>query len=70
MTPSKMKAKELVDKFMDYVVPTFQEFAKECALICVDEIIATNMLIDEDVYVETKSYLGFWQEVKKEINLL
>lgn len=41
--------------------------AKRCALLLVDEIIATDMLIDEDTYVETVSYLEFWKQVKKEI---
>jgi hypothetical protein len=32
------------------------------------KIIETEILIDEDVYVETPSYLQYWKEVKQEIN--
>jgi hypothetical protein len=45
-------------------------FAKECALIAVNKIINTNMLIDEDTYVMTPSYLQYWLQVKKEIEKL
>jgi hypothetical protein len=44
--------------------------AKNCAVYLVDKIIETEILIDEDVYLETPSYLQYWQEVKKEINQL
>jgi hypothetical protein len=45
-------------------------FAKECALIAVDEMINTDMLIDEDTYVMTPSYLQYWEQVKQEIEKL
>jgi hypothetical protein len=68
------KAEELIDKYltasfgtMEEYIPVPLEFAKQCALICVDEIIKTDMLIDEDTFVETSSYLQYWQEVKQEI---
>jgi len=81
MTP-KEKAKDLVDKYlnasfnckgcdMPYCdIPCTSlnlTEAKECALITVDEIIKTDMLIDEECYVMTPSYLQYWQEVKKKI---
>tara|TARA_R110000868_G_scaffold390040_1_gene659510 strand:- start:493 stop:753 length:261 start_codon:yes stop_codon:yes gene_type:complete len=44
--------------------------AKNCAIYLVDKIIETEILIDEDIYVETPSYLHYWQEVKQEINKL
>ena len=83
MTP-KEKAKELVDRFNNIEIyisiePTDIECqikhtqcdaAKQCALIVVDEIIKTDMLIDEDTFVETPSYLQYWKEVKKEIDNL
>jgi hypothetical protein len=83
LTP-KQKAKELVEKFKDYVhgyigssMLTNHEYpeqilsqAKKVALITVDEIINTDCLIDEDAYVETPSYLQYWQFVKKEIEAL
>jgi len=45
-------------------------FAKQCALIAVNKIINTNMLIDEDTYVMTPSYLQYWLQVKREIEKL
>jgi hypothetical protein len=44
--------------------------AKNCAIYLVDKIIETELLIDEDVYVETPSYLQYWKEVKQEIEKL
>lgn len=43
---------------------------KKLALVAVDEIINTDMLIDEYTYVMTPSYLQYWQEVKEEIEAL
>lgn len=68
MTP-KEKAKELVVKF------TFQRdnheiyIAKQCALICIDEIIKENERINEGGVFPTP-LTEWWQEVKKEIELL
>jgi hypothetical protein len=81
---SKEKAKELVDKFyqttpneslINQPIGLKEEYkaweqSKQCALIAVDEIIETEILIDEDIYVETPSYLQYWKEVKTEIKLL
>jgi hypothetical protein len=75
MTP-KEKALQLIDKFENYSfididkrISSFNS-AKQCALIAVDEIIKTDMLIDEDTYVMTPSYLQYWQQVKQEIEKL
>jgi len=64
MTP-KEKAKELVENF--YCNIDFNECyqgsktsAKQCALICVDEILNFYDRVD----------LEYWQEVKQEINKL
>jgi hypothetical protein len=69
MTP-KEKAKELIDKFTIDLRP-FSEYGhwdeyqgKQCALICVDEIL--NDIILSKYY----SRYSFWQEVKKEIEQL
>lgn len=62
MTP-KEKAAELVYKFddaMEFATP--QRFAKQCALIAVDEILNAN-LFD----LEEKEY---WQQVRTEIQNL
>ena len=77
MTP-KEKAKDLLDKFFQYI-PAQEEleyeyaYAKQCALIAVDEIIKSN-----PIFVTSKlegkdgmheAYL-YWQEVKQEIEKL
>ncbi len=68
MTP-KEKAQELVDKFKkineDYI-DNYQSIP--CALISVDEIIASNPIaFDEQDNCIAKQW---WQEVKKEIEKL
>lgn len=77
MTPAQIKAKELVDKFMDYTDCADEfGFAVKCALIAVDEII--NHLngyepkedTHEDAISLIISSLIFYQEVKQEINNL
>lgn len=73
MTP-KEKAEELYSKFEDNIqgIEGYEwwESAKQCAIIAVDEIINTDCLIDEDVYVMTPSYIQYWQQVKQEIEKL
>jgi hypothetical protein len=69
----KEKAEELVKKM--YAVHSNSAsditlmFAKDCALVAVDEIINTDMLMNEDTYVMTPSYLQYWEQVKQEIKL-
>jgi hypothetical protein len=58
MTP-KEKAEELVEKFRISKAIT-ESYAKQCALIAVDEILKTNPY-------KARNY---WQEVKTEIELL
>lgn len=71
---TQKKALEIINKFYHQVeaITLLEkkqawESAKQCALIVVDEVIGTDMLIDETDYVETKSYLFFWVDVRKEI---
>ena len=69
MTP-KEKAKELVYKFDDTMeFSTPQRFAKQCALISVDEIAKCtkyeNQKFDNDRFSE-----DYWKEVKQEIEKL
>jgi hypothetical protein len=73
---AKDKAKELVEKFKPYMYPyvgssylTGDEFpeqilryAKQCALIAVDEILQTNLL-DHQTH-------DYWHKVKPEIEKL
>ena len=70
---AKEKAKELVNRFskLDKGLNekewkgkdvSFEEFHKQCALICVNEILKTFIHIDPG--------LKYWKEVKKEIKKL
>jgi len=82
MTP-KEKAKQLVDNYLnelneiDSLLLLSQKTftAKHCALICVDEIINTDALLNEadaqciEGYKDTIR-IEYWKEVKKEIELL
>jgi hypothetical protein len=66
MTP-KEKAEELVHRYdtMQSVIEGFSlEDAKQCALICVDEILI--VIENERVYES----IDYWEEVKKEIEQL
>jgi hypothetical protein len=62
MTPQQ-KAKELVDKFTVVGLQQRNE-GIQCALICVDEILA---VIDYETHLKTWLY---YKEVKQEINKL
>ena len=67
---AKEKAKELVDRYLNigFCILTDYE-AKQCALICVGEIINTGVnqnYIEQDGYM--LSLVEFYTEVKKEIN--
>ena len=59
----KQKAKELVDKFIHHA-ESFHDnhHAKQCALICVDEIIKQ--------LIEGSSLWLYWLKVKEEIEKL
>lgn len=75
----KEKAKELVDRFK--AVESLREVtkkhkmylniieAKQCALICVEEVLKTYEEYDEN-YEPVKTYLKYWQGVKTEIENL
>ena len=64
MTP-KEKAQELLNKFIQTNGNAF--FAKECALIAVDEIL--NMLVGIYDYDREVLY-PYWQQVKQELEKL
>lgn len=59
---AKEKAIELYDKFIDNYSINGDRNAKECAIICVDEII--NYAND---YQSMCGEDGYWQEVKNEL---
>lgn len=68
MTP-KEKAEELVDKFIQTNGNAF--FAKECALIAVDEVVLEQCKSSEkkDARYQDER-LMYWQQVKQEIEKL
>jgi len=69
MTPQE-KAKELIYKFDDTMeFSTPQRFAKQCALIAVNNIIAANPH-SNPLNTEVHSTMQYWNEVKKEIENL
>jgi len=75
MTP-KEKANELIEKFMfNCRECDYEDNAKQCALIAVDEILAEvpTEILDtykgETHFIINDRYL-FWQEVKQEIEKL
>ena len=67
---AKDKAIELVDRFLALkkinpnaiTRPYNWQEAKQCALICVDEIVKNTLQVPQ--------VLDYWQEVKKEIEKL
>ena len=82
MTQAEKQAKELVERFisfsMDNHIPKYAlHNAKQCALICVDEIIKAHETLWSDVAsgeakscLYTKKRQSFWQKVKQEIEKL
>ena len=76
MTP-KEKAIELVDRYRSFekdgqrLIPL--SYAKQCALIAVDEILNINpfSFYDKRFHLDRiKEYEKYWKEVKKEIETL
>ena len=71
MTP-KEKAKELCVKFFEPSVfeyekkQYFEEMAKQCAIICVDEILEA---LEHHTW-QNKDWIRYYKEVKQEINKL
>lgn len=75
---AKEKAKELVNEFRKKLgIPSkHYDKAKQCALICVDEIIKSQYrdlldMFDEDfANANIDNQSNYWNEVKQEINKL
>tara|TARA_R110000822_G_scaffold211014_3_gene346690 strand:- start:1802 stop:2026 length:225 start_codon:yes stop_codon:yes gene_type:complete len=70
---SKEKAKELVDRFLDEQNDTDEiSQAKQCALVCVDEIAKTFNFpkYDGDPDKEINGDQIYWYDVKQEIEKL
>lgn len=72
---AKEKAKQLISKYSPKL-PFYTEKdnlnkSKECALICVDEILTFIEDADpQSLSYELMGYRDYWQEVKEEINKL
>ena len=74
---AKEKAKQLVDKYWNKlyeiqsrIIPTeLTEQSKQCALICVDEILK-NITEEVLTYKPFMMNTDYWKEVKQEINKL
>ena len=71
MTP-KEKAKELVDKMLlDWGCnECHNHWAKDCALIAVDELLNISLPFSEFGGVMTNNTIEYWAEVKQEIEKL
>ena len=76
MTP-KEKAEELIDKFEHETYSLIQgQLSKQCALIAVDELIKYHDDVMDVVRYELPSNIvaiipyKYWEDVKKEIELL
>jgi len=76
MNEAKDKAKYLVDKFQKHVHECNNSDAKQCALICVDEIIKDRLKLLEEIYdadyayANSPHYCKELYEIKKEIESL
>ncbi len=70
MTAEQLKAHELIKKFMPYIVGNYETtmfmLAKQCAIICVDEVILSNPH-SNPFNTELYSTMEFWQTVRQEI---
>ncbi len=67
MKEPKEKAKELVDKYNEIIYPIINiTKSKQCALICVDEIMKVN----RDDFNIPFEYQDYCRSVKQEIELL
>ncbi len=72
---AKDKAKELMDRFekldsahaTDSPIGSYYHDQKQCAIICVDEMleVLNDMAADTDIYVD--DYITYWEELKLEI---
>jgi hypothetical protein len=61
---SKINGQEIDNEMWDKASDYAKKDLKRKANIVIDEVIGTEMLIDEDTYVEKKSYLMYWLEVR------
>ena len=69
MKEAKEKAKELIEKFEGKLSYGCTHNCKQCALICVDEIIK-DVLRQEYFPNDIQPMIRFWQQVKEHLNKL
>ena len=75
---AKEKAKELVDKIVEECLGMELYLAKQCALICVDEMEKSAYFYDyklkkeshETFNLSDRYFQTYWEEVKQEIEKL
>lgn len=72
MTEAKKKAEELVEKFKPYMDGWRKtqsiHFAKQCAIICVNEIISAIEKPTMISYEEWEEHHDYWTQVLTELN--
>lgn len=70
MSAEEEKAKELIDKYLTFKWATYPR-AKNCALICVDEILKLNTWVDalyqrdNPTFADEEDTEEYWQKVKE-----
>jgi len=69
---AKIKAKELVEKFLRYTPVEFEyDYAKQCAIITADEILNSfGLTINGQTFFAEYRAIDFYEEVKQEIEKL
>jgi predicted RNA methylase len=67
---SKINGQVIDDEIWNDASDYAKKDLKRKANIVIDEVIDTEMLIDEDTYVETKSHLTYWLKVRHLLNTL
>jgi hypothetical protein len=67
---SKINGQAIDDKMWNKASDYAKKDLKRKANIVIDEVIGTEMLIDEHTYVETKTHLAYWLEVRGILNNL
>lgn len=72
MTEPKQKAEELINKFEDNLSYGCTHNAKQCAIICVEEIIEAlkNPSTQKNAVLVLKKELEYWKEVLNQIKQL
>ena len=70
MDSYKIRASEIVAKMLKAISDTNSKNAKECAIVCVDEVIQVLQADWGDNQWRAIEYMDDWENIKKEINNL